>query len=203
MSFYIFPFNGNALEIFDEIDKSDFLGFIDDGKEGQDYAGYKVFNRKVLDNSEASILYALGSENTIGRRESILQGLSLSENRVKTHIWNKDFVGIKAVVGEGSFLLKGTIISSNAVLGKCVGILYNSIVHHDCVVGDFTMICSGCILAGGVQLGDNCYVGSGAKIKPGIKIGNNVIIGMGAVVTKDIPDNSIVAGIPAKIINRI
>ena len=51
-----------------------------------------------------------------------------------------------------------------------------------------------------VQIGDNCYIGLSAKLFGPLKIGNNVTIGANAVVTKDIPDNAIVGGIPAKII---
>ena len=53
-----------------------------------------------------------------------------------------------------------------------------------------------------VVVGDNCYFGLGAKILGGVKIGNNVIVGANAVVTKDIPDNAVVGGIPAKIIKK-
>lgn len=51
-----------------------------------------------------------------------------------------------------------------------------------------------------VIVGDNCYFGLGAKILGKVSIGNNVTVGANAVVTKDIPDNVIVGGIPAKII---
>ncbi len=51
-----------------------------------------------------------------------------------------------------------------------------------------------------IIVGDNCYIGLGAKILGEVKIGNNVTIGANAVVTKDIPDNAVVGGIPAKII---
>lgn len=51
-----------------------------------------------------------------------------------------------------------------------------------------------------VIVGDNCYFGLGAKILGTVKIGNNVTVGANAVVTKDIPDNVVVGGIPAKII---
>lgn len=50
------------------------------------------------------------------------------------------------------------------------------------------------------SIGDNVYIGAGALIMNPVTIGNNVIIGAGSVVTKDIPDNAIVAGNPAKII---
>ena len=51
-----------------------------------------------------------------------------------------------------------------------------------------------------IFVGDNCYVGTGATILGPIRIGNNVTIAAGAVVTKDVPDNVVVAGVPAKIV---
>ncbi len=54
-----------------------------------------------------------------------------------------------------------------------------------------------------IEIADNCWIGGGAIILPGVKIGRNSIIGSGAVVTKDIPDNVVAAGNPAKIIKRL
>ena len=55
-------------------------------------------------------------------------------------------------------------------------------------------------LKGDIVIGDNCYISTGVTILGPVTIGNNVTIGAGAVVTKDIPDNAIVGGVPAKII---
>lgn len=52
----------------------------------------------------------------------------------------------------------------------------------------------------GFWIGDNCYIGTGVTILGPVHIGNNVTIGAGAVVTKDVPDNCTVAGVPAKVI---
>lgn len=52
-------------------------------------------------------------------------------------------------------------------------------------------------------IGNNVRISSGAKIIGGVRVGNNVIIGANAVVTKDVPDNCIVAGVPAKIIRYL
>ncbi|WP_188454194.1 sugar O-acetyltransferase [Virgibacillus oceani] len=54
-----------------------------------------------------------------------------------------------------------------------------------------------------VCIGDNVWIGGRSVINPGINIGNNVVIGSGAVVTKDVPDNVVVGGNPAKIIKQI
>ena len=55
---------------------------------------------------------------------------------------------------------------------------------------------------GGSIIGNDCYISPGAKIVKPVHIGNHVVIGANAVVTKDIPDDCMVAGVPAKIIKR-
>ena len=58
-------------------------------------------------------------------------------------------------------------------------------------------------LFGEIEIGNNVHIGTNAVIMPGVHIGNNCIVGVGAIVTKSIPDNSVVAGIPAKIIKEV
>lgn len=54
-----------------------------------------------------------------------------------------------------------------------------------------------------VSIGDNCWIGGNSVICPGVHIGSNVVIGAGSVVTKDIPDWSIAAGNPCKVIRKV
>lgn len=58
-------------------------------------------------------------------------------------------------------------------------------------------------LMGPIVVGDNVHIGTGAIIMPNVHIGNNCIIGCGAIVTKNIPDNSIAVGVPARVIESI
>ena len=51
-----------------------------------------------------------------------------------------------------------------------------------------------------IKVGDNVYFGTRTLVLPGVTIGNRVILGAGSVVTKDIPDNSVAVGIPARVI---
>ena len=54
-----------------------------------------------------------------------------------------------------------------------------------------------------ITIGDDVWIGGGAVVLPGVRIGSNVIVAAGAVVDKDVPDNCVVAGVPAKIIKQL
>lgn len=54
-----------------------------------------------------------------------------------------------------------------------------------------------------VTVGDNVFIGAESVILPGVKIGNNVIIGAKSTVTHDVPDNTVVAGSPARVISTL
>jgi serine O-acetyltransferase len=82
----------------------------------------------------------------------------------------------------------GIVIHKNAIIGN------NCFISHQVTIGGKTGYSKVPII------GDNVIIGSGAKIIGPVSIGNNVQIGANAVVVKDIPDNKIAAGIPAKII---
>ncbi len=83
-----------------------------------------------------------------------------------------------------------------------------------CHVGPNVRIGSNCTFVGGVifgnktevedkglvVVGNNCYFGIGSRVLGSVKIGNNVVIGANSVITKDIPDNAVVGGVPAKIL---
>ena len=58
-------------------------------------------------------------------------------------------------------------------------------------------------LFGPIVVGNNVHIGTNAIIMPNVRIGDNCIIGCGAIVTKDIPNNSIAVGVPAKVIKNI
>jgi maltose O-acetyltransferase len=54
-----------------------------------------------------------------------------------------------------------------------------------------------------VNIGNDVWIGGNVVILPGVTIGNNCVVAAGAVVTKDVPDNSLVAGVPAKVIKTL
>lgn len=107
------------------------------------------------------------------------------------------------------YLLFNSSLPASCAIERGVKFAYGGIavvVHARAVVGRNTII-GQCVTIGGRSkhynvpvIGENVYIGAGAKILGPITIGDNCVIGAGAVVLKDIPANSVVAGVPAKII---
>ncbi len=89
------------------------------------------------------------------------------------------------------------IIGDNCMIAPNVGIY--TATHPLDIKGRY----SGKELGKPITIGDNVWIGASATILPGVTIGNGVVIGAGSVVTKDIPDNVLVAGNPAKIVKEI
>ena len=91
-------------------------------------------------------------------------------------------------------------ISTSVKIGK--GVLLNTgcRVHHDCIIGDFSEISPNATVLGNCRIGKCCSIGASSTILPGITIGDYATIGAGAVVTESVAQESVVAGVPAKII---
>lgn len=105
--------------------------------------------------------------------------------------------------------IKGSSIPPTVIIGKGTKFAYGGIglvIHARSIIGCNCMIGQGITIGGKSGwyevpvIGNNVEINAGVRILGPVKIGNNVIIGANAVVVKDVPDNCIVAGVPAKII---
>jgi len=107
------------------------------------------------------------------------------------------------VIGEGSILCPGSIVTADACIGRHFHANFHSYVAHDCIIGDYVTFAPGVLCNGNVHIGDHAYIGAGAVIKQGTKqqpltIGEGAIVGMGAVVTQSVPPGATVVGNPAR-----
>ncbi len=106
----------------------------------------------------------------------------------------------------GMEIFPSTEIGSGFYIGHFGGIIINPLAK----IGKNCNISQGVTIgrknrgknAGVPTLGNQVYIGPGAKIMGGITIGNNVAIGANAVVADSFPDNSVIAGIPAKLVSQ-
>lgn len=96
-------------------------------------------------------------------------------------------------IGEGAYFPHraiGVVIQGRAKIGKNAKIESN--------------VCIGGVAGKGVPvIGDNVFIGTGASVLGGVTIGNDCVIGAGSVVVSDIPDGSVVVGVPGKVIKCV
>lgn len=106
-------------------------------------------------------------------------------------------------IGDGVIIMTGTVITNDIKICEGVLINLNCTIGHDSLIGKYSELSPGVHISGRCEIGDFCKIGTGAVILPGVKLGKNVVVGAGAVVTKDIKSNSMVAGIPARLVKQL
>ena len=108
-------------------------------------------------------------------------------------------IGDDVYIGSNTCIERGTIdntfIGNRTKIDICCVVGHNSIIKEDCA------LVTGTVLLGSVKLGRNVLVAS-ALVRNQCTVGDNTIVGMGSVVTKDVPEDRVVAGIPAKDFNN-
>lgn len=113
-----------------------------------------------------------------------------------------------AELDKNSVIMHGAVVNSGAQIGEGTMIDMNAVIGSRAVIGKTVHIGAGAVIAGvlepesaePVYIGDNAFVGANAVVLEGIKVGANAVVGAGAVVTRDIPENAVAVGVPAKLI---
>lgn len=202
-------FAKEILEIFHQLNKLDNIAFYDDVN--QDVGDYLYSQFTILKGEEAVKAFFLkyGNQFTIGIGIPVLRyklyqkfqnlgGEFVSTISPLAHIGNYD-----VSIDSGCNILCNAVFSNSVTIGKGCIVYYNVLITHDCIVGNFVELSPCVTLLGNVQIGDFTQIGSNSTVLPKVRIGKNVIIGAGSVVTKDIPDNCLAVGSPAKVIRNL
>ncbi|MCX5773148.1 MAG: 2,3,4,5-tetrahydropyridine-2,6-dicarboxylate N-acetyltransferase [Fusobacteria bacterium] len=111
-------------------------------------------------------------------------------------------------IGNQAIIMMGAIINIGASIGDKTMIDFNAVLGGRATVGNNCHIGAGAVLAGVIEppsadpvvVEDNVLIGANAVILEGVRIGKNSVVAAGAVVIENVPENCVVAGIPAKII---
>ena len=182
-----------AIEIAEELGFR-IKGIYDQDIEVNTILDYSVSNDIEALSEKANVFFAFG--NNYYRKVSSLKYKSVDFNLVHpTSVISK-----RAVLGSGNVVMAGAVINSSVKIGNHCVINTSATIDHDCIIEDFVHISPSAALAGNITVKEGAQVGIGASVKQNVTIGKWSIVGAGAVVVKDVPDNVVVVGNPARII---
>jgi len=106
-------------------------------------------------------------------------------------------------IGAGTVIVAGSVINSGSDVGRNAIVNTSVSVDHECIIEDGVHIAPGAHLGGRVRVGRAAWIGIGVTIKDRVSIGANSIVGAGSVVLKDIPENVVVVGTPARVLREV
>ena len=173
------------------------IGFVaDDG--GPDVLGLPILGpvRALAEIAHDAILVAVGDN---GARRALFEELDVRGEAfaIARHPWSS--ISAFSSFGAGSMISAGAVVAPRATIGRGVILNTNSSVDHDTAVGDFAHVSAGATVGGRCVIGDETMIGLGASVLSGCRVGARSVIGAGAVVVRDIPDDVVAYGNPARV----
>jgi sugar O-acyltransferase (sialic acid O-acetyltransferase NeuD family) len=211
-SYYILVCGGFAKEVYflaDECldDTYKFLGFIDfkpknksimvRGNEeaviDEDY-----FIENVKPSSDINIFHGIGDPILLEKLSERFQ------NYIFPNLIHPNFVGDKKSIqfGKGNIITAGCIFTVDIEIGSHNVFNLNTTIGHDSIIGDFNVFNPGANISGGVDIKSGNLFGTNCTVLQMLQIGKNNIIGASSLANKNIDDNCIMVGVPAKKIIR-
>jgi len=199
-------FAREVLDIFDAVNaiepRYEVLGFIVDpeyGKPGEIVNGKPILGAFdwLAENNDVLCLCAVGAPEHRFKlvRRAIEVGArfcSVIHPSVIRSQWLE--------IGEGTIITAGCILTNQIKIGNHVHLNLDCTIGHDAVLHDYTTLAPGVHISGNVVLQEGCYIGTGANIIEKKTIGAWSIVGAGSTITKDVPPNTTVVGVPGRVI---
>jgi sugar O-acyltransferase (sialic acid O-acetyltransferase NeuD family) len=203
-------FAKEVLEIFSQRNDLENLFFFDNVSQdlpdklyGQFPVLHTIEEVKNIFYKTGDTRFTLGLGNPMYRFRFNRMFTDVGGELVSTISLNTDIGSFGTSIAAGCNILSGTVITNDVTLR--IGCLINPgcTISHDSVLGDFVQVSPGARITGNCQIGNYSQLGTNSVILPRVRVGINVIVGAGAVVTKDAPDNSMLAGVPAVIKKKL
>jgi sugar O-acyltransferase (sialic acid O-acetyltransferase NeuD family) len=163
---------------------------------GDDADVARVWHERAID----ALIVAIGDNAARLRAADKLAALGPVRFAVVVH--PAAIVAPSAVLGPGTFVYAGAIVNPGARLGAHCMITTASSVDHDCVLEDGVSTGPGARMGGDCTIGRATAIAIGAVVLHGRRIGAYTVVGAGALVTRDVPDNVVVYGSPAKVVRQ-
>lgn len=161
--------------------------------------------QSVLASNEARVEYY---EVENDRRNSAIPMLDLKE--IKARIEPGAIIRDKVSIGQNAVIMMGAVINIGAEIGENTMIDMNAVVGARGTIGKNVHVGAGSVIAGVLEppsktpviIEDDVMIGANAVILEGVRVGQGAVVAAGAVVTEDVAPNTVVAGMPARVIKE-
>lgn len=203
---------GHAKVVAECVDetKYEIVGFLDKDDE---HLGEMIDGIPIIGNDadpvrwiEAGISGCVNGIGHVGNcmiRNKVYKKFKEAGFHMITAIHKSSIVSKKAVIEDGAVIMPGAVVNTGAHIMENVIINSKAVIEHDTIVGEGTHVAPGSAISGGVTIGKNVLIGTGSSIIQSRVIGDNTIVGAGTVVTRDIANNVVAVGNPARIVREV
>lgn len=196
---------GHAKVLISVIKKSllfEVVGYVDLIEQGEILvAKYLGNDHKLKDFYSEGIGNAaigVGQVNVSQKRYEIVDKLKEIGFTFPAIISKDAIVNEDVLIEEGTQVFDGVVINSGSRIGKFSIINTKATIEHDCKIGNFCHIATSAVLSGGVEVGDFSMIGSNSVVVQYKKITSKCMIGAGCVVNKDLTEEGVYVGNPAR-----
>jgi sugar O-acyltransferase (sialic acid O-acetyltransferase NeuD family) len=181
----------------------DLLGYLDDNPDPENKSRVESRGATILGGVEwlltapTKVQFVIGI-GTGGVRRKIDELLTSAGLTSATLVHPAATLGYDVHIGPGSVICAGARVTNNIRLGRHVHLNLNTTVGHDSKLEDYVTVNPLVAISGGVTVGVEAMLGTHSAVLQNLSVGDRSIMGAGSCVVRDVPDGTVVKGVPAR-----
>ncbi|GAA5147423.1 acetyltransferase [Microbacterium pseudoresistens] len=200
-------FGREVLDVADAMNSYRVIGVLDDSlteqnaarlrQRGIDYLG--AVDSFAAKKNDAQFVIGIGSASV---RAAIDSRMTSAGFEAATLVHPESSIGSLVSLGPGTVVCAGVRMTTNVTTGRHCHFNLNATIGHDVSIDDYVTVNPGAAVSGEVELAESVLIGANSFVLQGLEIGAKSIVGAMACVTRAVPSEVTVAGVPARVISR-
>ena len=173
--------------------------FVDKNKNGLVLLGCKIISNLIDLDKTTNFSFAIAVGDNAVREKIHKELVSETPNlHFPTLVHSSAVISFFSEIGDGTVVMPNAVIGPNSKVGNFCLINTLASIDHDCIMFDYSSLAPAAVTGGTVTIGLRSAISIGATIKSKIKIGNDCVVGANSYLNKDLPNNQVAYGTPAK-----